>query len=45
MKDGMLPSCRRGAGLEPEFFFNNAQECANFKYKSKVGEAKMENST
>ena len=45
IEDGMLPSYRRGAGLEHEFFFNNAQECANFKYKSKVREAKMENST
>ena len=26
-------------------FFNNAQECANFKYKSKVQEAKLENPT
>ena len=45
MKDGMLLSARRSAGLEDKFFFNNAQECTNFKYKSKVREAKMENST
>lgn len=41
MKEGMLLSTRRKAGLGDEFFFNNAQECSNFKYKSKILEEKM----
>ena len=41
MKDGMLLSTRRKAGLKDEFFYNNAQECSNFKYKSKIKEAKV----
>ncbi|XP_068744815.1 uncharacterized protein [Montipora capricornis] len=41
MKEGMLLSTRRKAGLGDEFFFNNAQECSNFKYKCKILEEKM----
>lgn len=41
MNDGMLLSTRRKAGLKDEFFYNNAQECSNFKYKSKIQEAKV----
>ena len=41
MKEGMLLSTRRNAGLDDQFFYNNAQECSNFKYKSKVLEEKM----
>ena len=41
MKDGMLLSTRRKAGLKDKFFYNNAQECSNFKYKSKIKEAKV----
>lgn len=41
MKEGMLLSTRRKAGLGDEFFFNNAQECSDFKYKSKILEEKM----
>jgi len=33
MKEGMLLSTRRNTGLDDEFFYNNAQECSNFKYK------------
>lgn len=40
-KEGMLLSTRRNAGLDDQFFYNNAQECSNFKYKSKVLEEKM----
>ena len=31
MKNGMLLSVRRNVGLDDEFFYNNGQECANFK--------------
>ena len=41
MKEGMLLSTRRKAGLSDELFYNNAQECSNFKYKSKILEEKM----
>ena len=41
MKNGMLLSFRRYAGLSDDFCYNNAQECSNFKYKSKIREAKM----
>lgn len=34
-----------GAGLEDEFFYNNGQECANFKYKSKIKESKTQTAT
>ena len=44
MKEGMLLPTRRDAGLNDEFFYNNAQECSNFKYKSKIQEAKMSTS-
>ena len=40
-EEGMLLPMRRKAGLKDEFFFNNAQECSNFKYKSKIKEAKV----
>lgn len=42
MKNGMLLSVRRNVGLDDEFFYNNGQECANFKYKSKIKEGKMQ---
>ena len=41
MKAVMLLSNRRKAGLGDDFFFNNVQECSNFKYKSKILEEKM----
>lgn len=44
MKEGMLLSTRRKAGLNDEFFYNNAQDCSNFKYKSKILEEKMNTS-
>ena len=40
MKNGMFLPGRRDVGLDDEFFYNNGQECANFKYKSKVTEEK-----
>lgn len=45
MKNGMLLPVRRNVGLDDEFFFNNGQECANFKYKSKIREEKMKGAT
>ncbi|XP_031553337.1 uncharacterized protein LOC116290448 [Actinia tenebrosa] len=45
LKNGMLLGARRKAGLGDEFFYNNAQECSNFKYKSKIRESKFENAT
>ena len=45
MQDGMLLHVRRSAGLGDEFFYNNGQECSNFKYKSKIREKKMQHST
>lgn len=45
VKNGMILSVRRSVGLEDEFFYNNAQECANFKYKSKIKESKMQTAT
>ncbi|KAK3704120.1 hypothetical protein QZH41_006809 [Actinostola sp. cb2023] len=45
MRDGMLLHVRRRAGLEDDFFYNNGQECSNFKYKSKIREQKMEHAT
>ena len=44
MKQGMLLSTGKKAGLDDEFFYNNAQECSNFKYKSKILEEKMNTS-
>ena len=44
MKEGMLLSTRRKAGLDDDFFYSNAQECGNFKYKSKILEEKMNTS-
>ena len=41
MKESMLPSTRRKAGVNDELFYNNAQECSNFKDKSKILEEKM----
>lgn len=41
LKNGMLLGVRRKAGLGDEFFYNNAQECSNFKYKSKIRESKV----
>jgi len=42
MKNGMIISVRRSLGLGDEFFYNNGQECANFKYKSKINESKTQ---
>ena len=42
LKNGMLLPVRKSAGLEDEFFFSNAQDCSNFKYKSNIREAKLE---
>lgn len=41
MATGMILPVRRSAGLRDEFFYNNAQECFNFKFKSKILEKKM----
>ena len=40
MKSGMLLPVRRQAGLNDEFFYNNAQESSNVVYKSKILERK-----
>ena len=42
MKNGTLLSVRRNVGLDDELFYNNGLECANFKYKSKIKEEKMQ---
>ena len=39
MKNGLILSVRRSVGLGGEFFYNNGQECANFKCKSKIKES------
>ena len=44
MKEGMLLSTRRNVGLDDKFFCNNAQECSNSKYKSKILKEKMNTS-
>ena len=41
MKEGTLLPTRRKAGLKDDFFYNNAQECSNFKYKCKIKELKL----
>lgn len=38
MKMGMLPPVRKAIGLGDGFFYNNAIECAHFKYKNKLRE-------
>ena len=45
MKNGMLLPVRRDVGLDDGFFYNNGQECANFKNKSKITEEKMQGAT
>ena len=45
MMNGMILSVRRSMGLEDEFFYNNGQECANFKYTSKIKERKLQTAT
>lgn len=45
MRERMLLHVRRSAGLGDEFFYNNGQECSNFKYKSKIREKKMQQAT
>lgn len=45
MKNGMLLPVRRDVGLDDEYFFNNGKEFANFKYKSKIREEKMQGAT
>lgn len=45
MKNEMLLPVRRDVGLDDEYFFNNGKECANFKYKSKIREEKMQGAT
>ena len=37
---GMAPGIRRELGLKDDFFYNNAAECHNFRYKLKVEEDK-----
>ena len=44
-KNGMILSARRRVGLGDEFFYNNGQECANFKYNSKIKESKTQTTT
>ena len=41
MLSGMVLPVRRRAGLNDEFFYNNAQESSNFVYKSKIKEKKV----
>lgn len=40
MMNGMLLPVRRRAGLEDEFFYNNARKSSNFVLKSKIQEMK-----
>ena len=42
MKEGMAPEIRRNIGLKDDFYYNNALECQNFRYKQKIEEAKKE---
>ena len=40
IQNGMAPGIRREIGLKDDFFYNNAAECHNFRYKLKVEEDK-----
>lgn len=40
MRDGMLLSKRRSAGLGDDFFYNNLTESINFRFKNKLKERK-----
>ena len=40
MKEGMAPEIRRIIGLKDDFYYDNALECQNFRYKQKIEEAK-----
>lgn len=42
MKEGMVPEIRRNIGLKDDFYYDNALECQNFRYKQKIEEAKKE---
>ena len=42
---GMAPEIRREIGLKDDFFYNNAAECHNFRYKVKVKEDQAANAT
>ena len=42
MKEGMAPEIRRIIGLKDDFYYDNALECQNFRYKQKIEEAKKE---
>ena len=44
MKNGILLPVRN-VGLDDEFFYNDGQECANFKYKSNITEEQMQGAT
>ena len=43
VKEGMSPQIRRTIGLKDDFYYNNALECQNFRYKQKIQEMKKEN--
>ncbi|KAK2554876.1 hypothetical protein P5673_023542 [Acropora cervicornis] len=45
LKKGMAPKTRRAIGLKDDFFYNNAAECHNFRYKIKVKEDQAANAT
>ena len=40
IQNGIAPGIRREIGLKDNFFYNNAAECHNFRYKLKVKEDK-----
>ena len=42
MKEGMAPEITRNIGLKDDFYYDNALECQNFRYKQKIEEAKKE---
>ena len=42
MKEVMAPEIRRIIGLKDDFYYDNALECQNFRYKQKIEEAKKE---
>lgn len=43
IQGGMAPGIRREIGLKDDFFYNNAAECHNFRYKVKVKEDQAAN--
>lgn len=41
--DGMSPQTRRTIGIKDDFYYNNALECQNLRYKQKIHKVKTEN--